>query len=72
VHAVVPIEPAKRIASAIHVVDTVIFNYDLVAIIDPIICHSLNSHRSIERRSSPGRELAGRPVNEQPLTPRHA
>jgi hypothetical protein len=39
VHAVVPIKSTKRIASAIHVVDTIVLNLDRVAILDPIFGH---------------------------------
>jgi len=42
VHAVVPIEPAKRIASAIHVVDTIILNLYRVAIFNLIFGHGLS------------------------------
>ena len=49
-HAVVPIEPAKRIASAIHVVDTIIHDHDRVAILDPMLhCqnHFVSGHAMI-------------------------
>ena len=43
VHAIVPVEPAKRIASAIHVVDTIIRNHNRVAILNFIFGHGLIS-----------------------------
>jgi len=52
VHAVVPIEPAKRIASAIHVVDTIVLNLHRLVVPDPISGHGLISPRSFDRRFS--------------------
>jgi hypothetical protein len=39
VHVVVPIEPAKRIERAIHVVDAIILNLDGGAVLNPIFGH---------------------------------
>jgi hypothetical protein len=52
VHGVVPIEPAERFASAIHVIDTISLNHDQVAILDLIFGNGLISLRSIDRRIS--------------------
>jgi len=43
VHGVVPIETAKRIERAIHVVDTIVLKLEKVAIRDLIFGHGLGS-----------------------------
>jgi hypothetical protein len=43
VHAVVSVKPAKRIASAINVVDKIIYDNDRVAILNSIFGHGLIS-----------------------------
>ncbi len=53
VHGIVPIEPAKRIERAIHVVNTIILNNDWVAILYLIFGHGLISPCSIDGRISP-------------------
>jgi hypothetical protein len=46
VHGVVPIEPAKRIESAIHIVNTISVILDGLAILDLIFGHGLISPRA--------------------------
>jgi len=49
VHAIVPIEPAHRIGSAIHVVDAIITDNDGGVNLGPIFAHGLTFPRSIDR-----------------------
>jgi hypothetical protein len=49
VHVVVPIEPAHRIGTAIHVVDKIITDHDRGVILGPIYVQGPTSLRSIVR-----------------------